>query len=190
MQWQDVLSIFNEMIEITERNSVDEVSVNTAVILCTDAIRKVADPLFLRPKYVNSRDISSNGPVWADGNYIAAKKYFYRCIDRYKRHTSDENRKSMVQARSAFKSASSACRRTYERTQSSKLLNATVNNLKQYWKRLSGQSKRQKPLVTKDIFFNHFMSLSNPNDPFYSPEPEILHEYETMIENGIQCTFE
>ena len=34
------------------------------------------------------------------------------------------------------------------------------------------------------------MSLSNPNDPFYSPEPEILHEYETMIENDIQCTFE
>ena len=54
---------------------------------------------------------------------------------------------------------------------------------------LSGQSRGQKPLVTKDIFFNHFMSLSNPNDPFYSPEPEILHEYETMIENDIQCTF-
>ena len=34
------------------------------------------------------------------------------------------------------------------------------------------------------------MSLSNPNDPFYCPEPEILHEYETMIENGIQSTFE
>ena len=81
MQSQDVLSIFNEMIEITERNSVDEVSVNTAVILCTDAIRKAADPLFFRTKYVNSRDISSNGPVWADGNCTAAKKYFYRCND-------------------------------------------------------------------------------------------------------------
>ena len=33
MQSQEVLSIFNEMIEITERNSVDEVSVNTVVIL-------------------------------------------------------------------------------------------------------------------------------------------------------------
>ena len=190
MQSQDVLSIFSEMIEITERNSVDEVSVNTAVILCTDAIRKAADPLFLRKKYVNSRDISSNGPVWADGNYKTTKKYFYRCNDRYKKHPSDENRKSMFQARSAFKSASSACRRNYERTQSSKLLNARVNNLKQYWKMLSGQSKRQKPLVTKDIFFNYFMSLSNPNDPFYSPEPEILHDYATMIENDIQCTFE
>ena len=43
MQSQDVLSIFSEMIEITERNSVDEESVNTAVILCTDAIRKAAE---------------------------------------------------------------------------------------------------------------------------------------------------
>ena len=46
MQSQDVLSIFDKMIEITERNSVEEVSVNTAVILCTYAIRKAADPLF------------------------------------------------------------------------------------------------------------------------------------------------
>ena len=158
--------------------------------LCTDAIRKAAGPLFFRKKNVNSRDISSNGPVWADGNYTTAKKYFYRCNDRYKKHPSDENRKSMVQVHNAFKSASSACRRTYERTQSSTLQNARVNNLKQYWKMLSGQSKRQKTLVTKDIFFNNFISLSNPNDSFYSPEPEILHEYETMIENDIQCTFE
>ena len=42
----------------------------------------------------------------------------------------------------------------------------------------------------KTCFFNHFMNLSNPNDPFYSHEQEILHEYETMIENDIQCTFE
>ena len=34
------------------------------------------------------------------------------------------------------------------------------------------------------------MNLSNPNDPFFSPEEEVLHEYETMIENDIQCTFE
>ena len=84
---------------------------------------------------------------------------------------------------SVFKSASSACRRNYEQTQSPTLLNARVNNIKQYWKMLSGQSKRQKPLVTKSFY--------EPLQPqFYSPEPEILHEYETMIKNDIRCTFE
>ena len=41
MQWQDVLSIFNEMIEITERNSVDEVSVNTAVMFVQMPLEKL-----------------------------------------------------------------------------------------------------------------------------------------------------
>ena len=101
--------IFDEMLEIMDTNIANEDTVNSAVNVCVNALRTAADPLFLKKvKYgsINNARSEQSGPEWADQDWYSKKGNFRRCANRYNRYSSEENRASMVNARSIYKSAS------------------------------------------------------------------------------------
>ena len=95
----------------------------------------------------------------------------------------------MAEARKNFKQLSFSRRRRFENENTSKLYKAKCQNVKLYWKLLSGQNYNETK-VTKDEFFNHFMSLSNPSDPFYAADDDIVDELRNIMESDMQLLFD
>ena len=69
-------------------------------------------------------------------------------------------------------------------------MQAKLDNVKQYWRLLSGNYKPITPRVTKEAFFQHFLSLSNPSGDFYTADEDVIEEYRNIIEADMQEVFE
>ena len=164
-------------------------AVNTAVHMCVDAIRSAADPLFLTEIKNNGSANTKKQPPWASTDWVNGKKKFYKSRDKFNSNPNEVNRKSMAEARKNFKQLSFSRRRRFENENTSKLYKAKCQNVKLYWKLLSGQNYNETK-VTKDEFFNHFMSLSNPSDPFYAADDDIVDELRNIMESDMQLLFD
>ena len=75
---------------------------------------------------------------------MCKKKEFYRNLNKYKRNPSDENRAFMVEACKNYKRLTNQRQADYERQQTRKLLDARLNNIRLYWRMLSGPARKDK----------------------------------------------
>ena len=111
---------------------------------------------------------------------------FYKCRDKQRKHPCDDNRLAMIRARSEYKSACKKQRRGYETKQTKKLLHAKLNNIKEYWKLLSRNGNtKNSTRVTIDEFFNHFVSLSNPNGDFYVADDDVMSNMNALLNDDL-----
>ena len=190
----DCVSKLNEMAHLIENSDPNETTVNEAVNICVEALRMAADPLFLKHKkassYINTTDAAKNLPDWADDDWSQKRKHFYKQRDKFNRMPTAENRCHMVDARSAYKSASWRCMQTHRNAQTAKLLHAKVKNVKLYWKMLSGTKNVNRPMVSTGDFYNHFLRLSNPDNEFYTADEDIVNELNEMIDGELQVMFD
>ena len=179
----------NEMMKIINSNVFSQTSVDSAVELCASAIRSAADPYFL--KTFNAHQFTGTSkPDWADDEWSTKKRDFNRARDRYSKHSSDQNRQYLIQTRSAYKKHSAKCQRKSDISNTKKLMHAKATNSKLYWKLLCGKNQMNTTRVTKDEFFNYFLSLSNPADDFYKADPDITSEVNQILDSELQNLFD
>ena len=95
----------------------------------------------------------------------------------------------MVHTRSFYKNLSWKLRRDYDKFHTSKLLNARFHNAKEYWKLLKGPTSSFKTNITNHEFYRYFKDLSNPDDPFYTADPDISDNVSQAAINDIQEMF-
>ena len=179
----------NDMLNVISNGDHTAGAVNEAVHMCVDAIRSASDPLFLTQIKNSGSDNRKSLPPWASNEWVNSKKKFYKCRDKYNSNSSESNRKSMVEARKCYKQLSFSRRRGYEKDNTSQLYKAKCQNVKLYWKLLSGKNHNETK-VTKEEFFNHFMSLSNPSDPFYAADDDVIDELRNIMESDMQVVFD
>ena len=184
----ECLSMFNDMTNVINSGNTDESSVNQAVDFCVKAIRTAADPLFTKTIYSNNPNSNQfrNEPVWADNDWKSKKRNFYKSRDKFHSVPTDDNRNNMTDARRDYKHASFNCRKRYEVKNTNALYHAKLNNVKQYWRMLSGAKNIHETKVTIDQFFDHFVSLSNPSDELYRVDDDVMQEFEDIMQNDIQ----
>ena len=179
-------SSLDEMDRFTKNVIPNENTVNQAVTLLVDALRNAADPLFL--KSMNTlKSTGCQGRQMQDPGVQAMKKLFYKANDRDRAHPGDSNREIMLTARSEYKSAAWKSKHKYEVAQTSKLLNAKLNNVKMYWKLLSSCGEQSvRTNLTNDEFYQYFENISNPCDEFYSVDPDIKESLNNIIHSDLQ----
>ena len=188
----ECLSIFEDMMNVINSGNSDESSVNQAVDFCVKGIRIAADPLFTKnvhSKYPASNK-SPNEPIWADNEWRSRKRNFYKARDKFNSVPSDTNRNFMTDCRREYKNASFNSRKRYEVKNTNALYQAKLKNVKQYWRMLSGAKNIHETKVTIDQFFDHFVSLSNPNDDLYRVDDDVMQEYEALINDDIHCIYQ
>ena len=178
----------NSLLNFLSSADGNEEDVNKAVSIFVETVRKAADPLFLRQplgKYVHQKP-SDDIPVWANVEFRSKKKMFYKCRDKQRKHPCDDNRLAMIRARSEYKLTCKKQRRGYETKQTKKLLHAKLNNIKEYWKLLSRNGNtKNSTRVTIDEFFNHFVSLSNPNGDFYVADDDVMSNMNALLNDDL-----
>ena len=178
-----------EMCEIIDQNIMNESQVNKALDLFVEAVHKAADPLFLKRNnnniIENNESIKNKYPCWATDEWVDAKSNFRRHCDIYNRNPSDENRLLMVASRKLYKNLSWKCRRNFDMNQTNKLYQARIKNAKEYWKMIKSVKRKDSVNVTCDEFKRYFDDLYNPEDEFYTPDPEIVDRVKDMIEEDI-----
>ena len=97
----------------------------------------------------------------------------------------------MVNARKQYKSLSRQLQRKYDQSQTSKLLDARVKNVKLYWRMLNkSRSKRSKCPIDISELYNHFLRLSDPEDDFYTADADIIAEIAGIIDEDLNIMFE
>ena len=167
--------------------------VHLAVKYFTNGIRVSADPLFFKTFTPSAeKNINPNtSPPWADDEWKASKKAFFRSRDKVKRSPSVENLRSMSDCRRTYKNIARRKQNNHDAAETKKLTNARFSNVKLYWKLLSGKktSKPSCPISTSD-WYNHFLRLSNPEDDFFSADDDISSEVKNIMEHDMRAIYE
>ena len=130
-------------------------------------------------------------PEWADREWLERKRYFYRMLDKYKRNDTDSNRLNMIEARKRYKRLCNQRRNEFESEQTRKLLNAKVNNVRQYWRMLAGpKSNNTACMITNNEYKDYFMRLGDPGDEFFTPDDDVLNRLNQLTTSDMTMAFE
>ena len=120
---------------------------------------------------------------WYNDECKEKKFTFLYMLDKFRDNKTDENRKNMVKARSEYKKLIRKCRYNYDKGQTNKFLSAKYTNAKLYWNMLKELSNVKPANIPLSSFEQYFKSVNNPDDPFYTPDEDILHFNERYAEN-------
>ena len=183
----------NEMLEnmVDKIDNNDNITTGVEVVdMFTNALRKTADPYFLK-KFNNKKRPSNKGhPEWADEEWLRRKKLFFRSRDKHKSNPSITNRVNMISARKEFKSLSQKRQAEFEHRETRKLLNARVNNVKLFWRMFAGKQKdRLTYQISNNEFRDYFMKLSDPGDEFFQPNTDIRDKLNDWLSQELECAF-
>ena len=183
----------NEMRSIIDEQIFTDDQVTKALQSFVDAIHEAADPLFLKTKLYNpDHDLTpdQNHPVWATDDWFEAKSNFRRDSDKFKKNSSLENKNRMIQSRKTFKKISWQCRQNFDKQQTNKLYQARLKNAKDYWKMIKSVKSKKSCSVTRDEFVEYFSKIYNPDDEFYTPDPEITNSVNNFMNEEVIEMFE
>ena len=181
-----------ESVSILSDETVDPCDkVKISVTSIVDALRLAGDDYFLvNMKPTKSRQ-NKRHPEWADREWLERKRYFYRMLDKYKRNDTDSNRLNMIEARKRYKRLCNQRRNEFESEQTRKLLNAKVNNVRQYWRMLAGpKSNNTACMITNNEYKDYFMRLGDPGDEFFTPDDDVLNRLNQLITSDMTMAFE
>ena len=175
-----------------ERNIPEYVEhVNEIVDMFVDAVRGAADGLFHHVINVNSYQHGKDKPMWADNDWKPLKKTFLRSKDKHNRNPSEANRINLINSRTEYRSYINRRQYLYEKSQTRKLLEAKLNNVKLYWRMLKEPTKKSVSYqISNKEFKDYFMKLSDPGDDFFRPDASITEELNEMLTSELECAYE
>ena len=123
-------------------------------------------------------------------NVKKKKDCFLYMLDKYRQSKSDDNRKNMVTARSEYKSLIRRCRYKFDREKTDKFILSKNKNAKQYWnmlKQLAHVKPANIPLSSFEAYFN---AVNNPNDPFFTPDEDVIYFNERYVQTEFSIMFD
>ena len=93
----------------------------------------------------------------------------------YGPYPSEENRQSIVESRSLYKTTIRKKKYAYDKNQTTKLENARLTNAKLYWKMVKNNTcKDNKQDISSRAFLNYFKSINDSNSRFYQAGEDVL----------------
>ena len=110
-------------------------------------------------------------------------------LDKYRVCNNDENKLYMVKARSNYKKTIRQSRYAFDKEKTKKFCDSKYKNAKLYWNMLKELSYVKPANIVLSSFEEYFKSVNNPDDPFYSPDEDILDFNERYVQEGVQCYF-
>ena len=104
-----------------------------------------------------------------DDECTCLKTDYYRKLNRYRLDGCDENRRSMVLARSLYKKTIRKKKFVFDKKKTKLLENARFNNAKDYWKMLKGSvTQCSSNRLSTDNFVQYFKAINDPDSVFFS----------------------
>ena len=186
------LAVLNDKIS----SCSDDNDVNACVSDFTSIIEEASTPHFKKISQ-STKNASRNDffPIQKKIHSIMKsamrkKYYFLHKLDTYRKINSDENRISMVKARSDYKALLRKRRFDFDKEKTNKFLSAKNKNAKLYWNMLKELSHVKPANIALSAFEEYFKSVNNPSDPFYSPDEAILYFNERYVNNEFNIMFE
>jgi exonuclease III len=172
-------------------SAVDMHDINECVDSFSNILDEVASPLFKRNIGVNNKDnaVYSDQP-WFTEDCHEKRIIFNRMLNRFRLNKSEENRISLVNARSQYKTCIRKCRYDFDKAESLKLTQAKFNNAKLYWNMLKGTAGVKQSNVQLDTFAQYFKSVNNPDDPFYTPDEDVIYFIERYEREEFNVLFD
>ena len=95
------------------------------------------------------------------------RNLFYKALNQYRLLKSVKARADMINARTLYNSQSGKCHLLYDQQQTQRLLNARLNNDKDYWKMLRGSNNTAEPNISNDQFYEFFTSINAPESDIF-----------------------
>ena len=146
------------------------------VSLCTDNLRNQTDKV---------------DQPWFDDECRAARDAFLVSLNKYRDSSTDENKILMCQKRSYYKRLIRRKRYEMRNSNTKKLLEARINNAREYWKLLKGITCKQSDgSVSANTFAQYFKAINNPESVFYQADDDIIDFNEKYIKGEINIMFE
>ena len=140
-------------------------------------IDSVAAPLF-KKKVVSGNDNSSftykNDAPWFNDVCHDKRFYFYEMLNKYRENKTNNNRINMIQARSDYKNVLRKARYEYDKQKTMRLENARFKNAKLYWNLLKESAGVKSSNIPLSAFEQYFRAINNPENPFYTPDEDVL----------------
>ena len=107
--------------------------------MCTDALNKAADPLFVKMSRSGTlcKGRILHRPTLANYEYIELPSNYFVTLNNYRRQNSEEARRHIINVRKLYKQCARKFRHEDDRQRTGNLLNARCENAKLYWKLIS-----------------------------------------------------
>ena len=96
----------------------------------------------------------------------------------------------MVRARTNYKTFIRKCRYEYDREKTKKNCDSKYKNARLYWSMLKELSHIKPANIALSSFEEYFKSVNNPDDPFYTPDEDILDFNERYVQGEFNIIFE
>ena len=111
-------------------------------------------------------------------------------LRKFREAKTDENRINMVKARSEYKTVLRKCKYEYDKKPTDRFINAKFKNAKLYWNLLKSSAGVKPASIPLSSFEQYFKAVNNPQDPFYTPDEDILFFNERYESNEFNIMFE
>lgn len=191
-------TITGQLSDLTENiSNCQEISeIDSCVANFIGIIDEVSSPLFSKKVQNQNRGFeevilhNKNDTPWYTDKCDEKKFYFYQMLNKYRKLKSDENRVNMVKARSEYKSLLRKCRYEYDKKKTARFENAKFKNAKLYWNLLKESAGMKSANIPLSSFEQYFKAVNNPQDPFYSPDEDILYFNERYENDEFNIIFE
>ena len=171
----------------------NESDIHSCVSEFVNIIHNVSAPLFKKPikteKCNNSFSNEKQNPCFND-ECQEKKDCFLYMLDKYRQSKSDDNRKNMVTARSEYKSLIRRCRYKFDREKTDKFILSKNKNAKQYWNMLKQLAHVKPANIPLSSFEDYFNAVNNPNDPFFTPDEDVIYFNERYVQTEFSIMFD
>ena len=137
----------------------------------------------------NSNTDSTSSQPWFNEECASKRQLFYAKLNLFRQDKSEINRKNMVNARSQYKTCLRNSKFEYDKLQTSKLQDARFKNAKIYWNMLKQSAHVKQTNLNLNEFEQYFKCVNNPEDPFFTPDEDILYFVERYEKNEFDIMF-
>lgn len=172
----------------TISNSSTAADIDNSVDMFLQLMYNVCDPLFAKNIWTKAgQNKTTSKPTtnkWFDNECRLMRGRFYDQLNAYRSDNSESNGTNLVKARSEFKAIIRKKRFNFEKIKTDKLRNFHSNNPKEYWRLLKENAHSNiNSDITPEEFEEYFRTISDPNDPFYTADDDII-QYNQQYERG------
>ncbi|MCG8045176.1 MAG: reverse transcriptase family protein [Candidatus Thiodiazotropha taylori] len=169
-------------------NSRTSGEIDFGIDLFLQLMAKICDPFFSkevhRAKSGRDKRAGRRSTKWFDKECELCRDRFYRHLNIFRTAKSDDSRLEMVQSRSDYKSTIRKKKYEYEKCKTDRLVQCKASHPKEYWKLLKQAANSIDNInITSEQFEEYFRTLSDPGDPFYAADADII-EYNEQYERG------
>ena len=161
----------------------------------TKVMDKICDPLFAKNVSTSNYDYNGqtkpNKQPWFDDDCHRARKTYYEELNKFRDRKTADNQRSLVNARTNFKTVLRQKRFAYDKQKTDRLIVSKNKNAKEYWKLLKQAANiNSQSNITSEQFAEYFKAVNDPSDSFYQADDDVIFFNERYVRGEFQIMFD